>query len=86
MRWTGEDLHNLLNEDIEKLVQLYPEQSVANLKRRKQEYSKRISEEGVPMEQRKQEYIKDGKIVSEVTGQWQVGAYNHDTKEWDIGQ
>lgn len=36
------------------------------------------------MEESKSEYVKDGHIVSEIEGEWQVGAYNHDTKEWDI--
>lgn len=42
--WTGENLSNLLELSIEELVVLYPDQSVANLKRRKQEYTKKLGE------------------------------------------
>ena len=40
--WTRQNLTNLLTLDIAELVKLYPLQSEKNLKRRKQEYSKKL--------------------------------------------
>ena len=43
-QWKGEHLERLLQLDIEELLLLYPEQNEKNLKRRKQEYSKKLRE------------------------------------------
>src|SRR5680860_1072815 len=42
--WTGQDLHNLLTIGIEQLTKLYPNQSIENLKRRKQEARKKLGD------------------------------------------
>ena len=41
MRWIGQDLKFLMELPIKDLLVLYPEQTEKNLKRRKQEYSKK---------------------------------------------
>ena len=42
--WRGQDLVNLLKLDLEALAELYPEQNIANLKRRKQEHNKKLGD------------------------------------------
>lgn len=82
--WTGQDRDNLIKMDIEQLMVEYPDQSRENLGRRKREVLQKLREDGIPVEVSKNEYIENGNLVSETNGTWQVGAYNHDTKEWDI--
>ena len=41
MRWIGQDLKLLMELNVKELMELYPEQSEKNLKRRKQEYLKK---------------------------------------------
>ncbi len=47
MRWTGANLRNLLTKSINELVEIYPDQTVKNLRRRKQEYTKKYKEHTV---------------------------------------
>lgn len=79
-RWTAEEIGLLATEPIDKLVVLIPDRSRDAIYAARAYYLKK----GIPMETNKTERIEDGRIISEVEGEWQVGAYNHDTKEWDI--
>jgi len=80
VRWSDPEIKLLVSEPIPVLLNEWPERTPDSIRAARLYYLKR----GVPVEQDKTEYVKDGSIIQEVEGEWQVGAYNHDTKEWDI--
>ena len=42
--WAGDNLHNLLTKTVDELVQLYPDSNRKNLKRRQEEYKKKLGD------------------------------------------
>lgn len=72
MKWQGVDLQNLLTKDINELILLYPDQNIANIIRRRQEYKKKL---GGSMEKENHvELNKNGKLVST----WEMMSKNAD--------
>jgi hypothetical protein len=69
IKWEGNNLHNLLAKSIQELTELYPDQTIKNLVRRKQEYKKR----GIIMEQQPPRN-EEGKLVST----WEMMSKNND--------
>lgn len=70
MRWAGSDLNNLLTKEVDELRGLYPDQSIKNLTRRKQEYTKKLR--GI------MEKPSDGRLVKT----WEVSAFDRVNNEW----
>jgi hypothetical protein len=69
--WAGDNLHNLLTKTVDELVQLYPDSNRKNLKRRQEEYKKKL---GDAMEREPTKRV--------LKKEWEVSAFNRETQEW----
>ena len=79
-RWTQEEIHFLHDESLKELFVRFPDRTKDSIRAARAYYLKK----GRVMEEAKNEYIHEGKLVSEVEGTWETAAFNRETNEWDV--